>query len=116
MRYIIILLLAILPLASFSQSYEANKLENAIFQIQQNGRQANTTIVTGVDSKFDVKEFELIREDMLEKDEIFKVELIHEEKSIKVYHFTDIDVDGLKHFIIPHKRDVHFEESVSYTL
>jgi len=116
MKYTIIILLTILPLVSFSQSYEANKLENAIFQIQQNGRLANTTIVTGVDSKFTVKEFDLIRKDMLEKEEIFKIELIHDEKSIKVYHFTNIDVDGLKYFIIPHKLNVHFEESVSYTL
>ncbi|UKN01149.1 hypothetical protein K6119_15575 [Paracrocinitomix mangrovi] len=84
---------------------EDKAFEKAYYEVKQNGETAFTIDVEFKDVPFDVAKFRMIKDQMLLKEGIFKVELIKDNKTIRVCHLSFIEVETIKSFIIPYRQD-----------
>ncbi len=116
MKKLAIIILTAFPVIGFSQMTDDARYEHAVFEIQQNNRSAYTTVVSVREIPFTKEEFETIRTRVLEKNEIFKVELIDEARRIRFYHLDSVDLDDLKKFVIPYKEKIEFAPSEPFFL
>ena len=112
-RFVNTLLIIALPAIALSQIDE-KKRERALFEVNSMGETAYITDINTIDVAFDDRQADRIASDMMEKEGIFGVELLNENKMIRVFHMSYIDVDGLKSFILPHVTSINVEESVVF--
>lgn len=105
--------LILLPALAFAQIDEKKK-EQALYEVLRNGETAYYTDISKHDDPFEERQCVRIANDMMEKEGIFGVELLNEFKTLRVYHLSYIDVDGLKSFVLPFTDSFHVEERVNY--
>lgn len=113
--FVSILACIILPQVAGAQIDE-KKREHALFEVTQHGAHAVYTDVIRFEEAFDERAARNITNNIMEKDGIFGVELRDEGKTLRVFHLTRIDVEGIKSFILPHTENFHVEEPVPYQL
>lgn len=105
--------LMLLPVMATAQIDEKKK-EKALSEVNLLGATAHFTEINSLNGTFDDYVAVSIARDMMEKEGIFGVELMHEGKTLRVYHMSYIDVEGLKSFVLPYLDSFHVEERVDF--
>jgi hypothetical protein len=91
------------------------KKEQAYYEVSQRGEQAFFTDLNVSAQPFDERIAVRFTSDILEKEGVFGVELHNGGKTLRVYHLSYIDQDGIKSFMTPYLTDFHVEEPQPYS-
>jgi hypothetical protein len=113
MKTILLLLLLVAPILSFSQDFGKNK-EKAYFAVNHQGNSAFSTIVKFKDGNLTKVNFSDLARIMSEKEGIFELTRI-DDACISISHLSEIDVDTLKDFLLMVKSDPEIAEPEEYT-
>lgn len=115
MMKLIVCTLALLALPNVVDAQiDEKKREHALFEVTHNGQTAFSTDVRSTDAPFDTRQAVAIANSMMEKEEIFGVELLNDGNTLRVYHLSGIDLDTVKSFVVQYKTNVSVEEPVQY--
>lgn len=93
---------------------DEKKRESAMFQVNRYGLAAFYTDIAALNVPFMEEQAADISNDMMEKEEIFGVELINGAKTLRVYHLSTLNLNDVKSFVLPYTSNIHVEESVPY--
>lgn len=113
MKLIFSLLILSLPIFAFGQNKEDLQYEAAVYQINL-GQSASTSDIDIIDNQLDKSTFMQMKQNLLKKEGIFKVELVNDEKTIRVYHFDYIDLEGIKELVLPTSYQLNFIEAKAF--
>ena len=113
MKAFFLLIALLASFISFSQS-ESQKYEDAYFQVQHKNESAFLTTIKSPNLAFTKAEFREIKDTMLKKEGIFKVEIVENDFVINVYHLSYIEVETIKFFVLPIKSNISLEEKVPF--
>jgi hypothetical protein len=90
MKLIFSLLILSLPIFAFGQNKEDLQYEAAVYQINL-GQSASTSDIDVIDNQ-----------------------LVNDEKTIRVYHFDYIDLEGIKELVLPTSYQLNFIEAKAF--
>ena len=113
--FIITLVLLISGFVS-AQVNEDKIWEQAVYEVRTNGTPFYYTDVNVRETPFTKTNFALIKENMLSKEGIARVELLDHARVLRVYHFEYIEPEGIKSFILTENPDIEVMNRVPYVL
>lgn len=116
MKKFILSLAFAIPLISFGQMSEEQIWENANYQVIKTGAFLYYTDINTTDEAFAPVKFNRIKSNMLNKEGIARVELVKDNKTIRVYHFDYVDLETLKSFVIHETLKIEVTEKVLYLI
>lgn len=116
MKALIITLALIIPGIASAQINEDKIWEQAVHEVITNGTPFFYTDVNVIETPYTKSDFRVIKEAMLQKEGIARVELIDYDRVIRVYHFGFIEPEGIKSFVIHEKLDIELQNRVPYVL
>lgn len=118
MKQFILIAALVLPGMLFAQMTEDEKWENARYEVAKNGVVLYYTDIN-VDretSSFSEKSFDQIKENMMAKEGIVKVEFVHFNQTIRAYHFDFVDQQTIKDFVLMERKDIEVMNRKEYGL
>lgn len=118
MKKFIILLVFAVPCFAMAQLNEDQLWENARYEVATNGAQIYYTDinVNSVNSDFSKEMLERIKATMFGKEGIVKVEFLHFNQTIRVYHFDYIELETVKSFVLQEREDIEVMNRVEFAL
>jgi len=117
MKQFILVLIAVLPGMVMAQSTESQKWENARYELLNNGTTVYYTDINvdNENTQFSEQSFEQIKANMLEKEGVVKVEILHFSQTIRAYHYDFVDQQTIKDFVLAERRDIEVMNQKVFT-
>ena len=115
MKKLILILALAFPGMLMAQMSESQLWENARYQSVTNGVQIYYTDVNAVGPEFDEEMMDHVKVTMFLKDGIVKVELLHFNQTIRVYHYDFIELETVKNFVLELRHDIEVMNRAEYS-
>lgn len=106
MKKLILILAIVLPGMLMAQMSEGQLWENAKYQSVTNGVTVYYTDVNAIGPEFDEEMMDHVKSTMFLKDGIVKIEFLHFNQTIRVYHYDFIEVETVKSFVLDLREDI----------
>jgi len=116
MKRFILLIVLIAPGFLMAQTNDYQLWENAYYQVVKNGATIYYTDVNALDFEYSEATFNKSKANMLEKDGIVKVEFLHFNHTIRVYHFDFIELETIKNFVLNERKNIEVMNRVEYPI
>lgn len=115
MKKLILILAIAFPTVLMAQMSEDQLWENAKYQSVTNGVPVYYTDVNAVGPEFDEEMMEHVKSTMFLKDGIVKVEFLHFNQTIRVYHYDFIELETVKSFVLELRHDIEVMNRAEHT-
>lgn len=115
MKKLILIFALAFPGMLMAQMSEDQLWENAKYQSVANGVQVYYTDVNAVGPEFDEEMMDHIKSTIFLKDGIVKVEFLHLNQTIRVYHYDFIELETVKGFVLELREDIEVMNRAEYS-
>lgn len=116
MKQFILILALTLPGFIMAQLSEDQLWENARYQVVKNGATIYYTDVNVIDSEYDEQMLLRVKSQMFLKDGIVKVDFLHFNQTIRVYHYDFIELETIKNFVLEERKDIEVMNRFVYEM
>ena len=115
MKKLILIFALVFPAMLMAQMSESQLWENARYQAVTNGVPVYYTDVNAIGPEFDEEMMEHVKSTAFLKDVIVKVEFLHFNQTIRVYHYDFIELETVKGFVLESREDIEVMNRAEYS-
>lgn len=115
MKKLILILALAFPGMLLAQMSESQLWEHARYEAVENGVPVYYTDVNAIGTGFDEEMMDHVKSTMFLKDGIVKVDFLHSNYTIRVYHYDFIELETVKNFVLELRDDIEVMNREEYT-
>lgn len=115
MKKLILILVMAFPGMLMAQLSEGQLWEHAQYESVENGVPVYYTDVNAIGPEFDEEMMDHVKSTMFLKDGIVKIEFLHMNQTIRVYHYDFIELETVKNFVLELRHDIDVMNRVEYS-